>query len=92
MYNLDECKEIIEGLEDTNDSLYSHRTNEVIRILTIMATIMMPLTVVVGVYGMNVRLPGGGQPGGFLSFVIIMMIMVGVIASMLYFFRRRRWI
>jgi magnesium transporter len=90
--NLDECKEIIEGLEDTNDSLYSHRTNEVIRILTIMATIMMPLTVVVGVYGMNVRLPGGGQPGNFLSFAIIMMIMVGVIASMLYFFRRRRWI
>jgi magnesium transporter len=91
--NLDECKEIIEGLEDTNDSLYSHRTNEVIRILTIMATIMLPLTVVASIYGMNVRLPGGQDAqGGLLSFGIIMMIMVAVIIGMLYFFRRRHWI
>ena len=91
--NLDECKEIIEGLKDTNDSLYSHLTNEVIRVLTIIATIMMPLTLVASIYGMNIRLPGGqGDNGSLLSFFVILFIMLLAICGMLFFFRRRRWI
>jgi len=86
---LDECKEIVEGLKDTNDSLYSHRTNEVIRVLTIIATIMMPLTLVASVYGMNIPLPGENRES---SFVIILVIMLVVIGGMLFLFRRRRWI
>lgn len=90
--NLDECKEVIEGLEDTNDSLYSYRMNEVIRVLTIIATIMMPLTLVASIYGMNVGLPGAPGGGSLATFVVILLIMLVAIGGMLYFFRRRRWI
>jgi magnesium transporter len=86
---LDECKEIIEGLKDTNDSLYSHRTNEVIRVLTIIATIMLPLTLIASVYGMNIPLPGEDRQ---FSFVVILVIMFFAIGGMLFLFRRRRWI
>jgi magnesium transporter len=86
---LDECKEIIEGLKDTNDSLYSHRTTEVMRVLTIIATIMMPLTLVASIYGMNIPLPGEDRD---LSFIIILIIMLVAIGIMLFYFRRRRWI
>jgi magnesium transporter len=89
---LDECKEIIEGLKDTNDSLYSFRTNEVIRVLTIIATIMMPLTLVASVYGMNIPLPGGVEGGSMLSFITILLVMVAAIGGMLFFFHRRHWI
>jgi Mg2+ and Co2+ transporters len=50
---LDEYKEIIEGLNDTYDSLATNRTNEVVRVLTAIATILLPLTVVASLYGMN---------------------------------------
>ncbi|MFC1926029.1 magnesium/cobalt transporter CorA [Chloroflexota bacterium] len=86
---LDECKEIIEGLKDTNDSLYSHHTTEVMRVLTIIATIMMPLTLVASFYGMNISLPGEDKD---TTYIIIFLIMLVVIGTMLYFFHRRRWI
>jgi len=86
---LDEAKEIIEGLNDTHDSLSTNRTNEVVRMLTIIATILLPLTVVASVYGMNVPLPF--QESHF-SFVFVFLIWVAIAGSMLYFFRRHRWI
>ena len=89
---LEECKEIIEGLKDTNDSLYTNRINEVMRILTILATIMLPLTVVASIYGMNVPLPGGVEQGNLISFIIIVFVMLFIIGGMLLFFRHRRWI
>jgi magnesium transporter len=54
---LDEYKEIIEGLNYTHDSMATNRTNETIRILTIIATIMLPVTVVGSLYGMNIKMP-----------------------------------
>ncbi len=89
---LDECKEIIEGLKDTNDSLSTHRTSETMRILTVITTIMMPLTLVASVYGMNIALPKVGQESSLGSFLLILSIMVAVIILMLLFFRNRRWI
>lgn len=86
---LDECKEIVEGLKDTNDSLYSHRTSEVIRILTIISTIMLPLTLVASIYGMNIELPGQNRDD---FFAIILAVMFLVIGTMLVVFRQRRWI
>jgi magnesium transporter len=86
---LDECKEVIEGLNDTHDSMAANRTNEVMRIVTIIATILLPLTVVSGIYGMNIPLPFQGSP---LSFIYVLLIMLGIIGGMLFFFRRRRWI
>jgi len=86
---LDEYKEIIEGLSDTYDSLASNRTNEVMRMLTIIATILLPITVVASIYGMNIPLPFQNSS---YSLALVFFIMLVVICSMLYFFRRQRWI
>ncbi|MFC1956825.1 magnesium/cobalt transporter CorA [Chloroflexota bacterium] len=86
---LDEYKEIIEGLNDTHDSLASNRTNDVMKILTIIATIFMPITLIASLWGMNIRLPFA-QSGNALLYITF--IMIGIIGGMLYFFRRRHWI
>ena len=86
---LDEYKEIIEGLNDAHDSLATNRTNEVMRMLTIIATILLPLTVVASVYGMNIPLPF--QNSGY-SLFFVFFIWVVIVSGMLYFFRRHRWI
>jgi magnesium transporter len=86
---LDEYKEIIEGLNDTYDSLATNRTNEVVRVLTAIATILLPLTVVASVYGMNIPLPFQNSP---YSFVLVFFVWIVIACGMLYFFRRHRWI
>ena len=57
---LDNYKEVVEALEDTNESVISHRQNDVLRLLTIISVIMLPLTLITGVFGMNVLYPGEG--------------------------------
>lgn len=87
---LDDYKEVVEGLNDTNNSLTSFRINQVIRMLTIISTIMLPLAVISGIFGMNVApLPMGDSP---LGFVIIMVAMLALAGAMLVFFRMKRWI
>ncbi len=84
---LDEYKEIIEGLSDTHDSLASNRTNEVVRILTIIATIMLPVTVVASIFGMNIPLPFQDSDYSLLFVFLIMLVIIG---GILYFLRRIR--
>jgi len=86
---LDEYKEVIEGLKDTHDSLATNRTNEVVRILTVIATILLPITVVSSVWGMNITLPF--ERSG-LALLYVALIMLAIISGMLYFFHRQRWI
>lgn len=88
-YTLNEHKEIIEGLNDTVNSLYSHRISEVMKVLTIMATIMLPLSVITGMYGMNIDLPWQNSPQAFGAILAVMLLVVG---GMLFFFRHHRWI
>ncbi len=84
---LDEYKEIIEGLSDTYDSLATNRTNEVVRILTIFATVMLPVTVVASIYGMNIELPFMHSDYALIYVFIVMLI---IIVGILYFLRRIR--
>ena len=86
---LEEYKEIIEGLNDTHDSLASNRTNEVMRMLTIIATILLPITVVASIFGMNIPLPL--QNSGY-SLLLVSAIMLIIISSMLFFVRHHHWI
>jgi len=86
---LDEYKEVIEGLNDTHDSLATNRTNEVMRMLTVIATILLPITVVASLYGMNIPLPFQ-QSAYSLPFVFL--IIAVIIGGMLYFFHRKRLI
>jgi magnesium transporter len=84
---LDEYKEIIEGLSDTYDSLATNRTNEVVRILTIFATVMLPVTVIASIYGMNIDLPFMHSDYALLYVFLIMLV---IIVGILYFLRRIR--
>jgi len=86
---LDDYKEVIEGLNYTHDSLATNRTNEVMRMLTIIATILLPITVVASIYGMNIPLPFQNSSYSLLFVLFIMLVIIG---SMLYFFHRQRWI
>jgi magnesium transporter len=81
----------ISSLLDAHLSTVSNQLNAVMKVLTVISTIFMPLTVLTGMYGMNVALPH--LPGGnSAQFWWILGIMITVSAVMLSFFRRRRWL
>ena len=80
----------ITGILDAHLSNVSNRLNEVMKVLTIVSTLLFPLTVLTGVYGMNVALPY--FPGGDRAqFWWLMGIGAVIVAGMLAFFRRKRW-
>jgi magnesium transporter len=86
---LENYKEIIEGLESTNESVLSHNVNDILRVLTSFSVIVLPLTLVASLFGMNVLFPGEGTQEAFWVVVIIMAAMlVGLVA----FFRNRGWL
>jgi magnesium transporter len=90
---LDECKEIIEVYKDADYVLSTDRLNLVMRTLTIISTIMLPLIVLSGLWSMNVPLPFGADPGGeHHFFFIIVAVLLIVVFGMLYIFHRKRWI
>jgi magnesium transporter len=86
---LDNFKEVVEALEDTNESVISHRQNDVLRLLTIFSVTMLPLTVLTGLFGMNVAFPGEGTHEAFW---LILALLVATLVSMVAFFRYKRWI
>jgi magnesium transporter len=86
---LDNYKEVVEALEDTNESVISHRQNDVLRILTIISVTMLPLTLITGLFGMNVHFPGFGSATAFWT---IMGAMIIVLGGMIGFFRYKRWL
>jgi magnesium transporter len=83
---LENFKEVIEALEDTNESVLSHRVNEVLRVLTAFSVIILPLTLLASVFGMNVDFPFEGSVGGFWTIIGVMVV---VLIAMVGYFRRR---
>jgi magnesium transporter len=86
---LDNYKEVVEALEDTNESVIAHRHNDVLRVLTVFSVILLPLTLIASVFGMNVVYPGESTHAAFW---VIIAIMVLTIFAMLGFFRWKRWL
>jgi magnesium transporter len=86
---LDNYKEVVEALESTNEQLISHRQNDVLRILTVFSVILLPLTLISGIFGMNVSFPGVGT---HTAFWVIVGLMVSVIVGMIGFFKYKRWL
>jgi magnesium transporter len=86
---LDNYKEVADALEQTNESVISHRQNDVLRLLTIFSVTMLPLTVITGVFGMNVLFPGEGTHEAFW---IVLGVLVATLAGMFAFFRFKRWL
>ena len=86
---LENYKEVVEALEETNESYISHRVNEILRVLTAISVIVLPLTLLASIWGMNVAVPGEGDEGAFYVVVVGMLV---ILFGMLAFFRKRRWL
>ena len=86
---LDNYKEVVEALEDTNESLISHQQNDILYVLTIFSVVMLPLTFLTGFFGMNVRFPGFDSGAGFFA---TLGLFVATIVGMLGFFRWKKWL
>jgi magnesium transporter len=81
----------ITGILDAHLTNVSNRLNEVMKVLTVVSTIFMPLAVLSGIYGMNVPLPHFPGPDG-AQFWWLISIMLVIAGAMLALFHRRRWI
>src|SRR6059058_4334137 len=86
---LDNYKEVVEALEDTNESVISHRQNDVLRVLTVFSVIILPLTLITGIFGMNVHFPGFGTAEAFWA---VTGAMIAVLIALVAFFRAKRWL
>ncbi len=86
---LENYKEVVEALEDTNESFISHRVNDILRVLTSISVIVLPLTLIASIWGMNVGVPGEGDP---TDFWLIVGAMVALLFGMLAYFRKRGWL
>jgi magnesium transporter len=82
---LDNYKEVVEALEQTNESIISHRQQYRLQILTVFSVIFLPLTLISGIFGMNW---GFGSPG----FIATVSGMVALFLIALGVFRWRRWL
>jgi magnesium transporter len=83
---LENFKEVVEALADTNEQLISHKVNDILRVLTSISVIVLPLTLIASIWGMNVRVPGEQSITAFWAIVAAMVVLLG---GMLAFFRRR---
>lgn len=83
-------RDMVSGLLDVYLSSISNKMNEVMKVLTVIATIFIPLTFIAGVYGMNFRyMP---ELDWEWSYPIIWIVMLLIGASMFLFFRRKKWV
>ena len=86
---LENYKEVVEALDETNESVISHRVNEVLRVLTAFSVVILPLTLIASLWGMNVGVPGEGDQTAFWAIVAGMIVLL---VGMLAYFKRRGWL
>ncbi|HEX2233774.1 MAG TPA: magnesium transporter CorA family protein [Thermoleophilaceae bacterium] len=86
---LENYKEVVEALEDTNEQVLSHRVNDVLRVLTAFSVIILPLTLLASIFGMNVNFPFEADEGAYWA---ILGAMVGVLVTFVAYFRSRGWL
>jgi magnesium transporter len=87
---LDNYRELSSSLMDLHVSSVNHRLNEVIKLLTVISTIFIPLTFLVGVYGMNFDwMP---ELRIWWAYPACLAVMAGIALAMLTWFRRRGWL
>jgi magnesium transporter len=87
---LDMQRELVEALHDTNESLLNNKMNDIMMMLTIFSVLLLPLTLITGIFGMNtINMPLVTSPGGFW---IIIAIMVASLLALLSIFKRNKWL
>jgi magnesium transporter len=85
---IEDYEELIEGLSKTFDSMQSNRTNEIMKALTLISSILLPLTFIASLYGMNVKLPFGNENS---TFWMLMGTMVLISGGFIYMFKVKKW-
>ncbi len=88
---LENYKEVAEALEATNESVITHKLNDIIRVLTVLSTILLPLTLIASIYGMNVDTLPFHQSGVF-SLVFPLLLMFAIAGALILWFRHKRWL
>ncbi len=86
---LENYKEVVEALAETNESVISHRVNDILRVLTSISVIVLPLTLIASIWGMNSHVPGEQSTTGFW---IVIGCMAAILIAMVAYFRRRGWL
>jgi len=87
---LETFRDMLSGMLDIYLSSVSNRMNEVMKVLTIIATIFIPLTLVAGIYGMNFKyMP---ELDWFWGYPMVYMIMLAIGVVMLIYFRKKKWL
>lgn len=89
MDTLETYRDLLGGVQDLYLSLTSNRLNEIMKVLTVISTIFIPLTFIVGVYGMNFRyMPELDSPWGYPAVWLVMLLAAG---GMVFYFKKQRW-
>jgi magnesium transporter len=86
---LENFKEVVEALESTNESVISHRLNDTFRVLTAISVIVLPLTLIASIWGMNTHVPGEQKVSGFFAVIGVMLV---VLVAAIVLFKRRGWL
>ncbi|MCL2149939.1 MAG: magnesium/cobalt transporter CorA [Dehalococcoidia bacterium] len=87
--NIESTREIISGMLDVYFSSASNRLNEIVKVLTILSAIFIPLTFIAGVYGMNFDfMPELNQPYGY---PIVLVFMAMIAAGLIIYFKHKKW-
>ena len=87
---LENQKDTIDALQETNESLISFQLNDIIKLLTIISVIMLPAGLVANVFSTNAQyVPIVGRPGDFW---VLFGLMVFVALGMTVFFRKKKWL
>jgi magnesium transporter len=87
--SVETVREMLTGLQESHISVASHKMNEVMKMLTIIATIFIPLTFVAGIYGMNFKwMPETRWPWGY-PLILSIMGVIGVV--MFIYFKTKKW-
>jgi magnesium transporter len=83
------CRDLLSGLADLHLSNTSNRLNEIMKVLTVISTIFIPLTFIAGIYGMNfTHMPELKLPWGYGATWGIMLVIAG---CMIYYFKKKKW-
>jgi magnesium transporter len=86
---LENYKEVIEALEETNESVISHRLNDILRVLTSISVVILPLTLIASIWGMNTKVPGQDNLGAFFTVIGGMFL---ILVGMVTWFKKRGWL
>ncbi|MBU1177415.1 magnesium transporter CorA family protein [Patescibacteria group bacterium] len=88
---LENHRELITSIEQTNNSLLSHKLSDIMKFLTVVSFITFPLSVIVGFFGMNIfgNIPALQSPSTWLIILILMFIITGI---MVMYFKKKKWL